>query len=166
MQYVEGRTLVDMLKQNHRFSLPEIVQILTSVLAALDYSHRMGVIHRDIKPGNIMLDQSGTVKVMDFGIARIESSDLTQTGTILGTPGYMSPEQLLGETVDLRSDLYSAGIVLYELLTGERAFTGSSFASVIYKVIHSDLSPPSRLKPTLPGSLDALVAKACAKTSG
>ena len=163
MQYVEGQTLVNLFKRKHRFSLSDIQLILTSVLAALDYSHRAGVIHRDIKPGNIMLDSTGTVKVMDFGIARIESSELTQTGTILGTPGYMSPEQLLGETVDLRSDLYSAGIVLYELLTGERAFTGSSFASVIYKVIHSDLSPPSRLKPTLPASLDALVAKACAK---
>ena len=163
MQYVEGQTLVDLLKGKHRFSLADIQLILSSVLAALDYSHRKGVIHRDVKPGNIMRDNTGTVKVMDFGIARIESSELTQTGTILGTPGYMSPEQLLGETVDLRSDLYSAGIVLYELLTGERAFTGSSFASVIYKVIHSDLPPPSRLKPTLPGNLDALVAKACAK---
>ena len=163
MQYVEGQTLVDLLKQKYRFTLADIQLILTSVLSALDYSHRMGVIHRDIKPGNIMLDNTGTVKVMDFGIARIESSDLTRTGTILGTPGYMSPEQLLGEAIDLRSDLYSAGIVLFELLTGERAFTGSSFASVIYKVIHSDLSPPSHLKPTVPGSLDALVAKACAK---
>ena len=163
MQYVEGQTLVDLLKRKHLFTLADIQLILLSVLAALDYSHRMGVIHRDIKPGNIMLDSTGTVKVMDFGIARIESSELTQAGTILGTPGYMSPEQLQGEPIDLRSDLYSAGIVLYELLTGERAFTGSSFASVIYKVIHSDLSPPSRLKPTLPGSLDALVAKACAK---
>ena len=163
MQYVEGQTLGDLFKQNHRFALADIQLILTSVLAALDYSHGMGVIHRDIKPGNIMLDNTGTVKVMDFGIARIESSDLTQTGTILGTPGYMSPEQLLGETIDLRSDLYSAGIVLYELLTGERAFSGSTFASVIYKVIHSDLSPPSRLKPTVPDSLDALVAKAYAK---
>ena len=163
MQYVEGQTLVDLLKGKHRFSLADIQLILSSVLAALDYSHRKGVIHRDVKPGNIMRDNTGTVKVMDFRIARIESSELTQTGTILGTPGYMSPEQLLGETVDLRSDLYSAGIVLYELLTGERAFTGSSFASVIYKVIHSDLAPPSHLKPTLPGNLDALVAKACAK---
>ena len=166
MQFVEGRTLVDLLKQNHRFSLQDIQLILTSVLAALDYSHRMGVVHRDIKPGNIMLDNAGTVKVMDFGIARIESSDLTQAGTILGTPGYMSSEQLLGETVDLRSDLYSTGVVLYELLTGERAFTGSSFASVIYKVINNDLSPPSQLKPAVPGSLDGLVAKACAKQAG
>ncbi|BBO68998.1 hypothetical protein DSCA_29280 [Desulfosarcina alkanivorans] len=166
MQYVQGSTLVDLLKGHHRFSLEDIHRIMNSVLAALDYSHRMGVIHRDIKPGNIMLDSAGTVKVMDFGIARIESSDLTQAGTILGTPGYMSPEQLLGETVDLRSDLYSAGVVLYELLTGERAFTGSSFASVIYKVINNDLSPPSQLKPTVPGSLDALVARACAKKAG
>jgi serine/threonine protein kinase len=163
MEFVEGRTLVDLIKKKHVFSLADIHQILNSVLAALDYSHRLGVVHRDIKPGNIMLDNAGTVKVMDFGIARIESSDLTQAGTILGTPGYMSPEQLLGESVDLRSDLYSAGVVLYELLTGERAFSGSSFASVIYKVIHNELSPPSRLKPAVPGSLDHIVAKACAK---
>ena len=163
MEYVQGRTLSDLLKKKHPFSLADIQTILTGVLAALEYSHRMGVIHRDIKPGNIMIDEAGTVKVMDFGIARIESSELTRTGTILGTPGYMSPEQLLGETVDLRSDLYSAGVVLYELLTGERAFTGSSFASVIYKVVHNELSPPSGLKPTVPGSLDELVAKACAK---
>jgi formylglycine-generating enzyme required for sulfatase activity/tRNA A-37 threonylcarbamoyl transferase component Bud32 len=163
MEYVEGRTLVELLKQKHAFTLDDIHRILSSVLTALDYSHRMGVIHRDVKPGNIMLSSTGTVKVMDFGIARIESSELTQAGTILGTPGYMSPEQLLGKTVDLRSDLYSAGIVLYELLTGERAFSGQSFASVIYKVINDDLSPPSRLKPSVPGSLDPLVAKACAK---
>ncbi len=163
MEYVEGRALADLLKEKHPFSLAEIQTIVTGVLAALEYSHRMGVIHRDVKPGNIMIDGTGTVKVMDFGIARIESSELTRTGTILGTPGYMSPEQLLGETVDLRSDLYSAGVVLYEMLTGERAFTGSSFASVIYKVVHTELAPPSGLKPTVPGSLDALVAKACAK---
>jgi formylglycine-generating enzyme required for sulfatase activity/predicted Ser/Thr protein kinase len=163
MEYVEGRTLVDLLKQHHPFTLDEIQAILAGILSALDFSHRMGVVHRDIKPGNIMIDTAGAIKVMDFGIARVESSELTQTGTILGTPGYMSPEQLLGEKVDLRSDIYSAGIVLYEMLTGERAFTGASFASVIYKVIHSDLSPPSHLKPTLPGRLDALIARACAK---
>jgi formylglycine-generating enzyme required for sulfatase activity/predicted Ser/Thr protein kinase len=163
MEFVEGRTLGELFKQPHALTLAHIHRIMTSVLAALAYSHDKGVIHRDIKLGNIMVDMAGNIKVMDFGIARVESSELTMTGTILGTPGYMSPEQLVGEVVDQRSDLYSAGIVLYELLTGERAFTGSSFASVIYKVIHNDLSPPSRLKPALPPSLDHLIAKACAK---
>ncbi len=163
MEYVEGRTLGDLFKENHRFALKDIHSILTSVLSALAYSHNMGVIHRDIKPGNIMLDKTGTVKVMDFGVARIQSSDMTLTGTILGTPGYMSPEQLMGEPVDPRSDLYSTGIVLYELLTGERAFTGATFSSVIYKVFNNDLSPPSRLKPTMPGALDSVIEKACAK---
>lgn len=163
MEYVEGQTLAELIKQKHAFTLNEIHSILTSVFTVLDYSHRKGVIHRDIKPGNIMINNAGKVKVMDFGIARIESSELTQTGTILGTPGYMSPEQLIGEKVDFRTDIYSAGIVLYEMLTGERAYTGSSFASVIYKIINNDLPPPSNLKPTLPETLDVLVAKACAK---
>jgi len=163
MEYVEGQTLAELLKIKHPFALADIQTIIAGVLSALEYSHRMGIIHRDVKPGNIMIDNAGAVKVMDFGIARVESSTLTRTGTILGTPGYMSPEQLLGEAVDLRSDIYSAGVVLYEILTGERAFTGSSFASVIYKVIHNELAPPSGLKPTLPASLDALVSKACAK---
>jgi len=128
MEYVEGRTLGDLFKQGHHFNLTDIHKVLSGVLSALNYSHGMGVIHRDIKPGNIMLDEAGTVKVMDFGVAHLQSSDMTMTGTILGTPGYMSPEQLLGEPVDPRSDLYSTGIVLYELLVGERAFTGSTFS--------------------------------------
>ena len=165
MEYVEGPTLDDLFKQKYRFPLTDINMILTSVLAALDYSDRMGVIHCDIKPGNIMLDSAGTVKVMDFGIARIVSSVLTQNEAILGTPGYMSPEQLLGETVGPSSDLYSAGIVLHELLTGERVFTGSSVAAVIYKVVHSGLFPPSHLNTNLPVSLDSLVLKACSKKS-
>lgn len=163
MEYVEGRTLGELLKQNHRFALKDIHSILASVLSALEYSHNMGVIHRDIKPGNIMLDETGTVKVMDYGVAHIQSSDMTLTGTIIGTPGYMSPEQLMGEHVDPRSDLYSTGVVLYELITGERAFTGATFSSVIYKVFNNDLSPPSRLKPTVPGALDGVIERACAK---
>ena len=165
MEYVEGPTLDDLFKQKYRFPLTDINMILTSVLAALDYSHRMGVIHRDIKPGNIMLDNAGTVKVMDFGLAGIVSSVLTQNEAILGSPGYMSPEQLIGEIVGPSSDLYSAGIVLYELLTGERVFTGSSAAAVIHSVVHSDLLPPSHLNPTLPDSMDSLVLKACSKKS-
>ncbi len=163
MEYVEGRTLADLFNEGHKFIISEIHRILSGVLAALDYSHHMGVIHRDIKPGNIMMDNAGTVKVMDFGVARIESSNLTQVGTIIGTPRYMSPEQLLGDSGDPRSDLYSTGILLYELLTCERAFDGSSFVSVSYKVIHSDLLPPSLLRPTVPDVWDELLAKACAK---
>ena len=162
MEFVKGRELKDCFEANERFATADIVRIMTQILDALDYSHQQGVVHRDIKPANIFLLTDGTVKVADFGIAHIESSNLTQAGTVLGTPSYMSPEQILGLPVDGRSDLFSAGVILYQFLTGERPFTGSA-TTTMHKVLKEDPLPPSRFNVQVPGAMDAVVRKALAK---
>ncbi len=162
MEFVEGRELKSYLKADERFPLPVVVRIMSQLLDALEYSHQHGVVHRDIKPANIILLPDGSVKVADFGIARIESSNLTQAGTVMGSPSYMSPEQFLGQTVDGRSDLYSAGVVLYELLTGEVPFSGS-FSNIMHRVLNEQPSPPSVLNVHLSKSADALLTRALAK---
>ena len=163
MEYVQGVSLADRMKQAQPFLDQEIGNIMGQLLAALQHAHDLGIVHRDIKPANIMLAADGSVKVADFGIARMQSSTLTLAGTILGTPGYMSPEQLTGQAADFRSDIYSAGVVLYEMLTGERAFYGSNIPSVIYKVINTTLLPPSHLRSGIPVAFDGVVARAVAK---
>ena len=162
MEFVEGRELKDYFQANERFATADIVRIMTQILDALGYSHRLGVIHRDIKPSNVILLAGGGVKVADFGIAHIESSNMTQVGTVLGTPSYMSPEQIMGLPVDGRSDLFSAGVILYQFLTGERPFTGSATATM-QKVLAEDPLPPSRFNVQAPGAMDAIVRKALAK---
>ena len=134
------------------------MRILSQILAALGYSHKLGVVHRDIKPANVFLLADGTVKVADFGIAHIESSELTQVGTVLGTPAYMSPEQILGLPVDGRSDLFSVGVILYQFLTGERPFTGNATITM-RKVLEEDPLPPSRFNVQIPGAMDAVVRR-------
>jgi serine/threonine-protein kinase len=162
MEFVKGRSLKEYLESHTRFTTPQLARIMGELLAALDYSHRNGVVHRDIKPGNVMILEDGTVKVADFGIARIEQSNLTQTGMILGTPSYMSPEQFMGQTVDGRSDLFSAGVILYELLTGEKPFTGSA-TTIMHKVLQEEPLPPSRLNVQVPRPFDGVVKRALAK---
>jgi eukaryotic-like serine/threonine-protein kinase len=162
MEFVKGRELQDILNQNERFGVAGILQVMTQLLEALDYSHRNGVVHRDIKPSNIILLDDGTVKVADFGIARIESSNLTQAGMVLGTPSYMSPEQFMGQTVDGRTDIFSAGVILYQLLTGEKPFTGS-VTTIMHKVLQEQPLPPSTLNVQVPRTFDAVVQKALAK---
>src|SRR5262250_2717068 len=162
MEFVQGRELKACFEANERFRIPDIVRIMTQILGALAYSHRQGVVHRDVKPANIFLLGEGAVKVADFGIAHIEASNLTQVGTVLGTPAYMSPEQILGLPVDGRSDLFSAGVILYQFLTGERPFSGSS-ATTMHKVLEEDPLPPSRFNVQVPGAMDAVVRKALAK---
>jgi eukaryotic-like serine/threonine-protein kinase len=141
-------------------------EITDGVLRVLDYSHRNGIVHRDIKPGNVILTRSGGVKVMDFGIARaVSDSQLTLTPTpqVTGTPHYMSPEQARGERVDARSDLYSTGCLLYELLTGRPPFTGDSPVAIAYQHVNEDPVPPSRAGPAVPAWADAIVLKALQK---
>jgi eukaryotic-like serine/threonine-protein kinase len=162
MEFVKGRELKEYFEGNQRFSMPDIVRIMSQMLDALDYSHRQGVIHRDVKPANVFLVDSGAVKVADFGIAHVDSSSLTQVGTVLGTPSYMSPEQIMGLPVDGRSDIFSAGVILYQFLTGERPFSGSA-TTTMQKVLKEDPLPPSTLNVQLLPAMDAVVKKALAK---
>jgi predicted Ser/Thr protein kinase len=164
MEFVQGRELKECFESNERFRIADVVRIMTQILNALDYSHRQGVIHRDVKPANIFLLADGSVKVADFGIAHIETSNLTQVGTVLGTPSYMSPEQIMGMPVDGRSDLFSAGVVLYQLLTGERPFTGSS-TTTMQKVLRETPLSPSTLNVQLLPAMDQVVHKALAKNA-
>ena len=166
MEYVEGHTVRELLGDGEAVPIPEAVEITTGVLDALEYSHRAGIVHRDIKPGNIMLTSTGAVKVMDFGIARaIEDSaaTVTQTHAVVGTAQYLSPEQARGELVDARSDLYSTGCLLYELLTGQPPFTGDSAVAIAYQHVREIPKPPSALAADVPESLDRVVLKALAK---
>ncbi|MFI4952368.1 MAG: serine/threonine-protein kinase [Burkholderiales bacterium] len=162
MECISGRELKQSFEANERFTTADIVRIMSQVLDALDYSHRQGVIHRDIKPANIFLLPDGVVKVADFGIAHIETSNLTQVGAVMGTPSYMSPEQIMGLPVDGRSDLFSAGVILYQFLTGERPFAGSA-TTTMQKVLKEDPLPPSSLNVQAPAGMDAVVRKALAK---
>src|SRR2546430_6128064 len=162
MEFVQGRELKECFETNERFKIADIVRIMSQILNALDYSHRQGVIHRDIKPANIILLADGSVKVADFGIAHIETSNMTQVGTTLGTPAYMSPEQIMGLPVDGRSDLFSAGVILYQFLTGERPFSGTS-TTTMRKVLEENPLPPSRFNVQAPQASDAVVHKALAK---
>ena len=166
MEYVAGRTLRDIIREGRKILPERALEITSGVLSALDYSHRAGIIHRDIKPGNVMLTPSGDVKVMDFGIARAisdASSTMTQTAAVVGTAQYLSPEQARGETVDSRSDVYSAGCLLYELLTGRPPFVGDSPVAVAYQHVREPAVPPSDHDTELPEAIDAIVMKALAK---
>jgi serine/threonine protein kinase len=166
MEYVAGRTLREILREGRKILPERALEITSGVLAALDYSHRAGIVHRDIKPANVMLTPSGDVKVMDFGIARAiadASSTMTQTAAVVGTAQYLSPEQARGETVDSRSDVYSTGCLLYELLTGRPPFVGESPVSVAYQHVREQAAPPSTLDGELSSEIDAIVMKSLAK---
>jgi eukaryotic-like serine/threonine-protein kinase len=166
MEYVAGRTLRDIVKSGGPMDPYRVCEVVADVCSALDFSHRHGIIHRDVKPANVMITPSGAVKVMDFGIARALSDAqpaVTQTAAVIGTAQYLSPEQARGESVDARSDVYSTGCVLFELLTGQPPFTGDSPVAVAYQHVREDPRAPSELNPTVPPSLDAITLKALAK---
>ncbi|WP_300766550.1 Stk1 family PASTA domain-containing Ser/Thr kinase, partial [uncultured Bifidobacterium sp.] len=166
MEYVKGQTLRDIIHSNGALTQRDAAQVMIGVLNALEYSHRMGIIHRDIKPGNIMISEQGIVKVMDFGIARAlddSAATMTQSQGVVGTAQYLSPEQARGEVVDMRSDLYSAGCVLYEMLTGKPPFTGDSAVAIAYQHVSEVATPPSAIIPGLPTMWDKICAKAMAK---
>jgi serine/threonine-protein kinase len=166
MEFVNGRTLKEVLAAEGRLMPRRALEITADICAALEFSHRHGIIHRDIKPGNVMLNQNGQVKVMDFGIARALASGattMTQTSAVIGTAQYLSPEQARGEAVDARSDVYAAGCVLYELLCGHPPFVGDSPVSVAYQHVREDPRPPSYVNREVPPDIDAVVLKALAK---
>ncbi len=162
MEFVEGPTLKALFDEGQPFDLPRIQDITGGILQALQYSHDRGIVHRDVKPANVMFTREGRVKLTDFGVARIENSDITQMGTVVGTPAYMSPEQFLGERVDWRVDIYATGVVLYQLLTGERPYEGS-LATIMHKVLHTTPPVPSNLSRLATPALDRIVARAMAK---
>jgi serine/threonine protein kinase len=166
MEYVEGRTLRDILREGRKILPERALEITASVLDALDYSHRAGIIHRDIKPANVMLTPAGDVKVMDFGIARAisdSSATMTQTAAVIGTAQYLSPEQARGEQVDARSDLYSTGCLLFELLTGRPPFVGDSPVAVAYQHVREEPPTPSSIDPEISPAIDAITMKALTK---
>jgi DNA-binding response OmpR family regulator/tRNA A-37 threonylcarbamoyl transferase component Bud32 len=165
MEYVEGLTLHDLIEKRGRLSVSAVLAVAAQLAESLAVAHEQGVVHRDIKPGNLLLDSDGALKVMDFGVARLAegTTTLTQAGAIVGTPAYMSPEQLLGETADARSDLYSVGVVLYECLTGQLPLDAGSTISLIAKVLNVEPRPVVELNVDVPETLSALVSRLLAK---
>ena len=164
MELVEGETLADLLRREGRLSADHVARIASGIAEALRAAHAQGLIHRDVKPGNVMLTRAGEVKVMDFGIARAATDDtLTQTGLILGTASYLSPEQSRGDAVDHRSDIYSLGCVTYEMLAGAPPFTGSSPLSVAYKHVNDEPASPSHVNPSIPSEMETVVMRSLAK---
>ena len=162
MEMMEGITLHSMLVQQHTLPAEKIIEISRQVLAGLDYAHAHGVIHRDVKPANIMIAADGTAKIMDFGIAKA-GGGMTSAGQVLGTPNYMAPEQVKGRPLDGRSDLFSYGVILYEMATGEKPFTGQNVTTIIYKIIHEEPIPPRELDVTIHPGLSAVIQRALAK---
>jgi serine/threonine-protein kinase len=163
MEYIEGKNLKTLLLEKAQFSYDQLADIIAQVAEALDYAHRKGIIHRDVKPANIIITTDGKVKITDFGIAKIASSNLTTTGQFLGTPNYMSPEQVSGAPVDGRSDIFSLGVVLYELLTSRKPFLGENLTAISYKIVHEDFTPPAELSSDVPAEFNPIVARAMAK---
>ncbi|MFH2049062.1 MAG: serine/threonine-protein kinase [bacterium] len=163
MEYLEGETLEDMIKRKTNFNYKIIAQIIIQICSALNYAHEQGIVHRDIKPANIMILKDYRVKVMDYGIARIDSSSMTKTGIAMGTPNYISPEQLKGQPTDQRADLFSLGVVIYEMLLGKRPFKGENITSLIYSIMHHEPPKPSDLNPQIPLLFDRIIFKALEK---
>ena len=165
MEYVQGEDLKQHLDKGHVYSLEQTLGIMGDLLSALDYAHRQSIVHRDIKPANLLMEPSGRAKLTDFGVARIQDSgDVTRTqGSMVGTLKYMSPEQVQGQAIDARSDLFAAGVVLYQLLTSRRPFDGTSDFDIIQQIVGKPHPDPSNINVHLPLSLDAVMAKALAK---
>ena len=162
MEFIEGTTLHELLAEQRVLATDEVLQLTRQICRGLDYAHSNGIVHRDIKPANIMITANGTVKIMDFGIAK-SGGQVTNTGQVLGTPNYMSPEQVKGRPLDGRSDLFSLGVILYEMLTGEKPFVGQNVTTIIYKIVNETPITPRDLDVTVHPGLSAIVTKALAK---
>ena len=162
MEYMSGPSLKTLMAKHEPLPLPLVGEIMRGLLAGLQHSHGRGVVHRDIKPANVTLTADGEVKITDFGIAHLESSSMTRAGSVMGTPAYMAPEQVLGQPVDARTDIFSAGVLFYEMLTGRRPFEGSE-ASIMHQIVHMAPPQPSRLVTTVSPGIDAVIIKAIAK---
>ncbi len=164
MEYIEGVELRTLIGEGRPLRMPQAVSIAAQVAEGLAYAHQRGVVHRDIKPANIMVVATGPVKITDFGIARMRGSgDLTQTGTLLGSPKYMSPEQVIGKRADHRSDIFSLGVILYEMLCGAAPFNGENVTALMYQIVNFVPPAPSSINPAVPQMLDLIVAKMLAK---
>lgn len=163
MQFIEGPSLQRLIAQGEKFTIPEVIKLMEQVCNGLDYAHQNGIVHRDIKPGNILLDNNKRPYICDFGVARVDTSTLTQSGTAVGTPSYMSPEQVMGKKIDKRSDIFSIGCILYEFLTGRRPFEAESITTVIYKIINEEPPAISEIKKGLPAGFEKIINKALAK---
>jgi serine/threonine-protein kinase len=163
MEFVEGRSLQTLIDAHQPFSLPRVMKLMEQVCSALDFAHQHNVVHRDIKPANLMLTSDDTVKITDFGTAKILQFGTAQTAHVMGTPSYMSPEQVKGKPVDGRSDIFSLGVILYELMTGEKPFPGQNITTVIYKIINEEPIPPRSLDSSIHPGLSAVITRALAK---
>jgi serine/threonine protein kinase len=166
MEYVEGDTLENLIQKGTRFPMEKIIDIIDQICNGLEYTHRQGIVHRDLKPSNILLVHGEKVKITDFGISKAvgaSSSPLTQAGILLGTPSYMSPEQIAGMEINGRSDLFSLGIILYQLLTGEKPFVGDTIPTLLYNIVNKDPTPPSQIDSSIPPLFDEVITKALAK---
>src|SRR3954468_9225261 len=162
MEFIEGVTLHSQIAQHRVLPVEQIIDVSRQVCAGLDVAHSHGVVHRDVKPANIMITPDKTVKIMDFGIAKA-GGGLTSAGQVLGTPNYMSPEQVKGRTLDGRSDLFSFGVILYEMVTGEKPFTGQNVTTIIYKIVNENPIAPRELDSTIHPGLSAVISRALAK---
>ena len=164
MEFLQGRELRSVLNDGKRMTVEEVINVVAQVAQGLAYAHEHGIVHRDVKPSNIMIVRDGHVKITDFGIARMASAAVrTQTGMVLGSPKYMSPEQVVGKLTDQRSDIFSLGVMLYEMLTGQAPFAGENINAIMYQTLNSVPPPPSTLSPAVPEMLNFIVAKALAK---
>jgi serine/threonine-protein kinase len=164
MEFINGHDLVRYTKLESLLPAKQVMELIAEAADALDYAHAQGVVHRDIKPANLMyIPADNKVKVTDFGVARLTDSSKTKTGMVLGTPSYMSPEQLAGKHVDGRSDLFSLGVTLYQMLTGSLPFTGDSMASLMYKIANDPHMPPAEIKTDLPACVNTIMDKVLQK---